>query len=366
MNRDETISLLCEKTFLDQLFGYAYSRCATSQDTEDLCSEIILQILKAIRNTEHIEHFYAFAWSVARRTYADFCKKRKQWSDLVAVDDSEAIQNSLTFSDAAVADRVEQTILYRRIMREIAFLSGIYREVMVQYYLEGRKVSDIAGRLGITETAVKQRLFTARNTIKKEVEKMEDNALSLRPVQLQFVGTGSPVGNDPRSKAERVLSQNLIYLCRREAKSPKEISDALGVPMPYIEDELEIQCRGENGSYGLLRRLDNGKYIANIHIVDAEEYERANGVYEKHLDEVFACLKQAVLQNTEAMLSFPFLSRQDDPRQNQMTQRVHRFHHVTFDQTVYDIKACHRFRRGKGSAQTTRPRKNAQFIIKEI
>ena len=37
---------------------------------------------------------------------------------------------------------------------------------------------------------------------KKEVQKMENRNLSLKPINLQFVGTGSPVGNDPSEKAK--------------------------------------------------------------------------------------------------------------------------------------------------------------------
>ena len=47
--------------------------------------------------------------------------------------------------------------------------------------------------------------------------------------------------------------------------------------MPYVEEELEIQCRGENGSYGMLRKLDNEKYALNILLVDYSEYNQANG-----------------------------------------------------------------------------------------
>lgn len=104
------------------------------------------------------------------------------------------------------------------------------------YYLDEMKVKDIAKKLGIGETTVKQRLFFARNTVRKEVEIMNERNLSLKPVSLAFIGTGNPSGNDPRTKAERILSQNLVYACKDKAKSAKELSDELCVPMPYIED----------------------------------------------------------------------------------------------------------------------------------
>ena len=114
---------------------------------------------------------------------------------------------------------------------------------------------------------------------------MNDRNLSLKPIRLAISGTGNPCGNDPRSKSERTFSQNLIYLCKDKPRTAKELSEELCVPMPYIEEELDIQCRGENGSYGMLRKLENGKYVANILLVDYEEYDEANKIYERHLPE---------------------------------------------------------------------------------
>ena len=48
---------------------------------------------------------------------------------------------------------------------------------------------------------------------------MNERKLTLKPISLTFIGTGNPVGNDPRNKAERILSQknypkNFVFLCR--------------------------------------------------------------------------------------------------------------------------------------------------------
>lgn len=44
----------------------------------------------------------------------------------------------------------------------------------------------------------------------------------------------------------------LFYL---DGLSAAEIAAALKVPAVYVEEELEILAQGENGNYGLLRRL---------------------------------------------------------------------------------------------------------------
>ena len=137
---------------------------------------------------------------------------------------------------------------------------------------------------------------------------------TLKPIDIAFIGTGNPVGNDPRGKAERVLSKNLVYLCRNQALSAKEIAKNLDVPLPYIEDEIEIQLKGENGNYGLLRKVGKDKYIANILILDIPELEAGTNAYTKHLKEFCGGLKAVLDTDAEKIMSFPYLSPQNDIR----------------------------------------------------
>lgn len=313
MKTNEILQLIGEQVFLDKVYQYAYRRCNTSHEAEDLCSDIILAVISAVHKQEHIDNFYAFVWTIARRVYADFSEKRSRAQQTVSIENEEL---SLPAKANEIDQFIEETAQreeLRRIFREIAFLSRAYREVMVLYYLDEMKVADIARKLGISETAVKQRLFSARNTVRKEVETMSERNLSLKPVVLGFIGTGNPVYNDPRGKAERIFSQNLVYACKDKAKSAKELSEELCVPMLYIENELEIQVKGENGNYGLLRKEGN-KYIANVIIAEEDEMEAASSIYTKYVDAFVARLRQYLAENKERFLQFPYLSEQTDLR----------------------------------------------------
>ncbi len=314
MKTNEALKLLENKDFLDKIYHFSYHRSNTSFEAEELCSHIIFAVISAIHKQESIENFYGFVWTIAHRVYADFCQKRNVERQVCSIENSDFIlaakENEI---DEFIEEATEQEQI-SRIFKEIAFLSEAYREVMVMFYIDELKVKDIAARLNINETAVKQRLFSARNIVRKEVGIMSERNYVLKPIQLAISGTGNPCGNDPRSKTERLFSQNLIYLCKDKPKSAKELSEALCVPMPYIEEELEIQCHGENGNYGMLRKLDNGKYTVNIHLVDYDEYDQANKIYEKHLPEFCNVIKNTLKQNTEKIFSFPYLNNQKDLR----------------------------------------------------
>lgn len=313
MKTNEAIKLIGDKEFLDKIYQFSYRRCNASYEAEDLCSDIILAVISAVHNQEDIENFYAFVWVVARRVYADYSEKRNQARQTVSIENGDLLlaakENEI---DNFIEEAAEQEQI-KKIFAEISFLSKAYREVMVLYYLDEMKVKDIALKLGINETTVKQRLFSARNTVRKEVETMNERKFTLKPISLAFIGTGNPTGNDPRTKAERILSQNIVYACKDKAKSAKELSEELCVPMPYIEDELDIQVKGQNGSYGLLRK-EGEKYIANVIVVDNNEFDEVGKIYTKHLDELCFKLKEHINNNKEIFLNFPFLSVQTDIR----------------------------------------------------
>ena len=311
MNQTRAIELLTQKDLLDKIYRFAYSRVNTTADAEDLCQDIILKIISAIHKTEIIENFNGFVWTVARRTYADFCENRKQRDNFIG-DEIPDIVSPSDFVNEFIKSETEKAQI-KIILREISYLSKLYRDAFVMYYLDEIKISDIAKKLNLSENTVKQRLFYARNTLKKETEKMENRELTLKPISLAFIGTGNPCGNDPRTKAERILSQNIVYACKDRAKTAKELSEELCVPMPYIEDELDIQIKGENGTYGLLRK-EGEKYIANVIIVDNDEFDEVGKIYTKHLNALCDNLKNHLNANMNKFLNFPYLNRQTDLR----------------------------------------------------
>ena len=88
----------------------------------------------------------------------------------------------------------------QNIHHQIAFLTRAYREVMIRYYLDGHSVAQIAREQGVGENTIRQRLFSARETIRKEVAKLENNNKPTAYQQIDYViwGTGNPGDGDPR------------------------------------------------------------------------------------------------------------------------------------------------------------------------
>lgn len=296
---------------LDKLFGFCYARTNDSYEAEELCSDIIYSLVKAAHSDGEIESVYPFIWRVARNVYADFSNNRKKRTEVIYEGDSEEILLSVAEEDTSNDTAALVTSVYRR----IAFLTKAYREVMIMFYIDGLSTAQIAKVQGTSEGAVRQRLFSARQKIKIEVEEMADTCnkpVALDKIDFVIWGTGSPGWGDPRNVCTRMFSKHIVWLCRKKPMSAAEIAEELNVPTVYVEEELEILCEGENGEYGLLRRLDNGKYVLNFILLDKDVFEKANAIYTEQLPKICDTISSYIDEHKAEYLAFPYLNKKTD------------------------------------------------------
>lgn len=305
---------------MEKLYGFCYSRCQNHYEADDLCQEILLQLLKSMDRGTKIQNLESYCWRIAHNVYADFCENRsKQRQYVVTQEEFEAMPALQVNPVEEFLEEEKERQMFEGIMTQIGVLGKIYRDVMVLYYLEDNKISDIANKLMISETTVKQRLYAARNQMKEEVKMMDKREvpLFLKPVQMEFIGMGDPCGNDPRSTAKRLLSQNIVYLCRKKAYRIDEIAKELGIPTIFAEDEVENLCYGVNGTYGLLTKTGKDRYIANIPIIEPETLQKCQKKISKDMEHLLKEFKKHVEIHKEEVQSFqvwggrkelPFLS----------------------------------------------------------
>ncbi len=300
-----------DDNLLDKLFGFCYARTNDSYEAEELCSDIIYSLVKAANSDGEIESVYPFIWRVARNVYADFSDNRRKCAETIYEGDSEEILLSVAEEDTSDNTAELLTSIYRR----IAFLTKAYREVMIMFYIDGLSTAQIAKAQGTSEGAVRQRLFSARLKIKSEVEEMADTynkPVLLDKINFVFWGTGSPAWGDPSTICYRILSNHIVWLCHKKPMSASEIAGELNVPTLYVEEELEILRKGENGEYGLLRRLDNGKYAINIVLLDKDVFEKANEIYMERLPKICDTISDYIEEHKSEYLAYPYLNKKVD------------------------------------------------------
>ena len=322
MKKSELLRII-DQSLLDSLYGFCYHRTPSSHAAEELCSDIVFELVKTANAEGEIgeDELYAFIWRVARNTYADWSTRQNRRASRSIADDADTILALL--SDEEDAEEREAAERDREVLRivyhQLANLSRAYRTVMIAYYLDGQSVRQIAARVGATENTVRQRLFAARETLRKEVTTMENTnmnkPIALHHLELFLCGNGDPTSGDPRELLTRQLSRHILWLCRNRALSAREIADELNVPMLYIEEELDIQTNGIGKTrFGSLRRLDNGKYISNIPLLSREEIMEGRKIFESHYPALCKAVRDYIRNPSIAQqyFNFPYLNRKHD------------------------------------------------------
>ena len=296
---------------LEKLYGFCYARTKDSHEAQDLCSDIVYALMKAAHSGGEIDSVYPFIWRVARNIYADFMRKKGRHAELFYEGDADEVLLYVAADEETDTSDELLTAVYRR----IAFLTKAYREVMILFYLDGLSASEIAKKQNTSETAVRQRLFSARQKIKSEVEEMKETynkPVALEKIDYVIWGNGNPLLGDPREGFQRMFSKHIVLLCRKKPMSAAEIAEELNVPTLYVEEELEILRKGANGKYGLLRRLENGKYAINFVLFDKETIEKAQSLYIEQLPKICDIIADYIEKHKEEYLSFPYLNRKVD------------------------------------------------------
>lgn len=273
MNRQDAERTIME--YLKPIFGFALKRCKSIQDAEDLSQEIVLKAFRAFLIRDDIADTGRFIWTVAHNALSNYYRDTAKDLSGISIDE---VSELIADPDAEiVADDSRDSIC--SLQNEIAYLSKLQRRIVIAYYFENRRQADIARELGIPLGTVKWHLFEAKKELKRGMDTMRKaSELKFHPIKFHSIGTNGKTGTRLSEDYFRsVLSQNICYCVRNEAKTVNEIADDLGVSPVYVESEVEFL-----EEYGFLR-LQKDRYIVNFIIGEptAELLTLQDGMYKK-------------------------------------------------------------------------------------
>lgn len=322
MEQNNLLKIVNEE-LIDKLYRFCYARTSYTAEAEDLCSDIMYAVVRAGRSEQGganggIQKPEAYFWAIAHRVYADYCARRRMESQRRAEGDAqELLQDIPDRSQEEQERQTEDRLALDAICRQIANLSKIYREIVIAFYMDGQPTAQIADKFDISESTVRQRLFSARQEIRNEVKQMKNDKSKKdkmeKPMPLQMMtwciwGTGNPSGGSPQDVCNRQLSKHVIWLCRNKPNTARAIAEELGVPLCYIEEELEVQVYGTNGRYGTLRKTDSGRYVTNFILLDEGEIAYLHGLYTAQIPKICEVTAKFIEEHKEEYLSCAYLN----------------------------------------------------------
>ncbi len=267
------------RDFMGPIFYFCLRKTDDPHVAEDLTSDISLQVLTALHKGCVPANFPAWVWQIARNRYALWAKdRRREAAHLSSVDpDDPAAEGLLSDAEGFSLPGVDAAYIrdeeLATLRRELAFLKRDWREVVVAYYIEDRSVRDIAATLGEAEGTVKSRLFRARELLKEGMNMAREfGPKSYKPETVRFTASGSQPYGWPWRGVARSLQKNILLEASGNPCTAEELAVAVGVAMPYMEEEIATLVEGN-----LLKPVGK-RYVTNFYIESCDiqlEIDRA-------------------------------------------------------------------------------------------
>ncbi len=247
--------------YMEKIFYFCLKKTGNSHHAEDLSQDIALSVFSELRKERSIEFFPAWVWKIARNRYSKWAEHKHHQLDSESTLEAESEQMGEDSPEASLIHK-EDIFLLRR---ELAFISSNYRDILVAYYIEERSVGEIAGTLSLPKGTVQSKLFRARTILKEGMTMARKfGTRSYNAEDIRFSASGNQPSGLPWSAVERKIPKNIILEAGNNPSTVEELSMALGIAVPYMEEEVELLRKAT-----LLKKLGD-KYITNFFIMSRE------------------------------------------------------------------------------------------------
>jgi RNA polymerase sigma-70 factor (ECF subfamily) len=250
---------------MDTLYKAALLQARDENTARELVQETYLHVLQALSRGRVIDSPKAYLFSVLRNCFFMQLRRKYKFPTTYFGDLPKELSTETDFGGLERSQEAEA------VRRELAFLSRIYREVMVRYYMKNESVEKIAAELSIPKGTVLSRLDVGRKKLKEGINNMKTyNENSFAPDTLS-VGMDGRCGKngEPFSCIKSLLDQNILLQAYEKPLTVFEIARALGTPMAFVEESVNKLADAQ------LMKRDGTKTATDFFIKKAEDVDRA-------------------------------------------------------------------------------------------
>ncbi len=259
--------------YFERVYYYCLKKTGSETEAAELSQDIALGIIEQLRRGACPDSFSGWVWQIVRNIYAGWATEKHKARERLS--DTDISEFEIPDNSDFVSDLIREEDI-AAIRREMAFILSEYRNVLLMYYIQSKRVCDIAKNLGIPEGTVKTRLFRARQKLKEGMYMAREfGKRSYNPERLNFSSSGNQPAGLPWSAVQRKIPVNILCEANNNPSTVEELAIELGIAAPYMEDEVDILEKSE-----LLKKLDDGKYITNFFIAPSECIEEVNALCE--------------------------------------------------------------------------------------
>jgi RNA polymerase sigma-70 factor (ECF subfamily) len=144
------------------IYAFMYYRVSQPEDAEDLASEVVLKMVRALKHQRG--NFHAWIYRIARNRLVDFYRKRAVRAEVSL---SDVPQKEVTQSE----DIMSQIMTRERLRKGLKQLTEEQRQVIILKFIQGYANQEIAEIVGKSVGAVKVLQFRALKALREYFRK---------------------------------------------------------------------------------------------------------------------------------------------------------------------------------------------------
>jgi RNA polymerase sigma-70 factor (ECF subfamily) len=147
-----------------RLYGFIYGIVGNEHDSLDIAQDTLLKAYKNMASFDINRSFVTWLFTIAKNTAYNYLKKRNKDNLKLVEGQYESIEETAGCS-LGPEDAVIENLERKRLIDAIERLPEKYRIVIYLKYISGLSYREIGKRLGIRESLVESRIYTARQKI---------------------------------------------------------------------------------------------------------------------------------------------------------------------------------------------------------
>lgn len=149
------------------IYRFIYLRTNSSQDSEDLTSEVFLRFWRNLSDTEFVGNPRALLYQIARNLVVDFYRKKVKKEIIIGKEEEDFLKNIP--DNMNLKEKADLASDVRQIKKALDKVKGEHQELLIWHYLDDFSVKEISQILEVPENRIRVKIHRALKDLKNKL-----------------------------------------------------------------------------------------------------------------------------------------------------------------------------------------------------
>jgi RNA polymerase sigma-70 factor (ECF subfamily) len=155
---------------MNTVLGLAYNYVGNFSAAEDIAQETFVQAFQSLTSLRDSKRFKVWLLKIARNKSIDAIRRSPHW---VSLDQDKQLQREIALKPVAAPKDLAFEFTEDDLLTALRSLRQDYREIFVMKHIDNFSYKEISQILGMTVSAVGEKLYRVRSMIRDKLEDMK-------------------------------------------------------------------------------------------------------------------------------------------------------------------------------------------------